>query len=268
MALVVSMMLWQGTAVLQPAVSSVTLPAPEGPHVVGFWETTIQSARPDLLSAEPLDRRELLLQVWYPAGMTARATKPYVTPEVAASLVSLGLPESIAAIQTHSVRGAPPIPGRLPLVLLSHGLSWPGVLYQSFAEDLASRGYVAAVVTHPHAAVGLQYPDGRVKDMSLWPKIADERARQAFLAEHVAVWVDDLTEVLDLCERWSRGEGSGPLRGAVDPARIVAAGHSYGGTAAARMLSDPRVKGAIALEGKARSLDGAIQPVAGPFMHV
>jgi dienelactone hydrolase len=267
-ALAVSMLSWQGDAVPRPAVSSVTLPAPEGPYAVGFWETAIQSTRPDLLSPDPLDRRELLLQVWYPAGTAAGAAKPYVTPEVAASLVSIGLPASIAGIRTHSVRGALRLPGRLPLVLLSHGLSWPGVLYQSFAEDLASRGYVAAVVTHPHAAVGVQYPDGRVKDMSLWPKIADERDRQAFLAEHVAVWVDDLTEVLDLCERWARGEGTGPLRGAVDAARMAVAGHSLGGTAAARMLGDSRVKGAIALEGKARPLDGASQPVAGPFMHV
>jgi len=252
-------------AALQRDGQSTLLLAPEGPHAVGFWETSIVSDRTDSLAGDPPVRRELLLQVWYPA-QTGGEPKPYVSARTANALTTLGLPAGLDRFRSHAARSATPIPGALPLVLMSHGLSWPALLYQSLTEDLASRGYVVAAVTHPHGAAITEYPDGRTIDMSRWPKIDDETAIEKHLIDQSAVWATDLKEALNEAHAWTPSRGPVTLR--IDPTRVALVGHSLGGTAAAQALDDPRVRAAVALEGKARRADGTRQPLTKPFMHI
>lgn len=253
-------------AALVPSGGQAELPPPTGAYGVGVWGTSLVTERPDALSGDG-SRRELLLQVWYPAHRGG-IPKPYVTERVGMALTSLGLPAALHTVRTHSARDAVPQDGPFPVVVMSHGLSWPGILYQSLTEDLASHGYVVVMVTHPHGAAALEYPDGRVLDMSRWPKPTDEDARQRFLSEHAAVWAADLADVLGFCQRSAQGVVRNVLTGRLDVSRVAVAGHSYGGTAAARMLQDDRVRGAVALEGKARPTDDRLQPLPKPFMHV
>lgn len=46
-------------------------------------------------------------------------------------------------------------------MLLSPGLTMPRATLTSVAVDLASRGYVVALVDHTYEAPGITFPDGR-----------------------------------------------------------------------------------------------------------
>src|SRR5215469_9619927 len=51
--------------IVQFAFGQLSLPLPEGPHAVGFTSATLVTGRPS--DSDKDRRRELVLQVWYPA---------------------------------------------------------------------------------------------------------------------------------------------------------------------------------------------------------
>jgi predicted dienelactone hydrolase len=235
-----------------------TLPAPTGPHPVGWDELhLVDEDRPD--PWVPPAPRELMVSVWYPAAAARGARVPYATAEESRLLLRLveitGVPEdALTRVRTHARAGAPPLRThhRAPLVVLSPGLTDPRWMLTTMAEDLASRGYVVAGVDHPYEAAAVTFPDGRVAGCVVctggWSgaEIAASRAR-------------DISFVLD------RLLGHGKYGQLIDPRRIAAAGHSMGGAAAATtMLADPRVDAGV-------NLDGSFQPalehdLARPFL--
>jgi len=245
------------------------LPSPEGPFGLGFWESSLKTDRVDDLADQPNSKRELLLQVWYPAEKSG-IPRSYAASEVINALaLQFGLPKDFGdSVVTHASPMERAHTGAFPLVVFSHGLSWPGILYQSLVEDIASRGYVVVVVTHPHGASITRFPDGRIVDMSRWPKLKDPKQEDALLARQAANWAADLKDVITLCYKWNTPDTSNPVAGHLDLAHVVVMGHSLGGTAAGQALEDSRVTAGVALEGKARRIDGDRQRVSKPFMHL
>jgi predicted dienelactone hydrolase len=127
--------------------------------------------------------------------------------------------------------------------VLSPGYLRPRATLSALAEDLASHGYVVAVVDHTHENVATTFPDGRVApcasceiphDPSFWLELGAGRAR-------------DVSFVLD--------QLTGPLRehrGAnlVDAARIAVGGHSVGGASSLEAArADARIRAAIDVDG-------------------
>ena len=76
----------------------------------------------------------------------------------------------LRGVRTHAFEDAPLAVGRKrwPVVLFSHGMSWPVDNYQSLLEDLASRGFVVVAVEHTYAAELTEFPDGRTFPFALW----------------------------------------------------------------------------------------------------
>jgi len=244
------------------------LPPPEGPYGVGFWESSLKTDRVDDLAGSANSKRELLLQVWYPAEKS-NTTKSYAAAEAAESLAAqFGMPKNFGdSIVTHATPAARIQTGSFPLIVFSHGLTWPGLLYQSLVEDMASRGYIVVVVTHPHGAIA-RFADGHMVDTSLWPDLADPKQRDELLARQAANWAADLKDVISLCFTWRSTSSTNPVAGHLDLKHVVLMGHSLGGTAAGQALEDPRVTAAVAFEGKARRLDGNRQNIPKPFLHM
>lgn len=81
--------------------------------------------------------REVAVEVWYPADHD---------PAAGRSLYEV-LP-GIAYRSSLSVDRAPVIPGKWPLVLLSHGRTGTRIAYSSFCEAFAARGAVVASIEH------------------------------------------------------------------------------------------------------------------------
>ncbi|MFN9849602.1 MAG: alpha/beta hydrolase family protein [Alphaproteobacteria bacterium] len=111
-----------------------------GPHGVGLRTVTLTD-RSQPGGAE----RALPLDIWYPAVVRSGArpvtysdTLPSEPPRKPAAFTVEGL----------AVRGAAPVAGRFPLVILSHGYSGTPAAMTWLTENLASKGYVVAAIHH------------------------------------------------------------------------------------------------------------------------
>ncbi len=244
-----------------------TVPA-TGKFSVGYEKFSL-SAGPDEYTEETGDRRRLLIESWYPAAEAGSSRKPWASARMGQALgEDFPFPDNFEkTIQAQAWNDAAPAKGKFPVIIFSHGLSFPQTLYQSFHEDLASRGFIIFAVNHPHGASLIEYSDEDAVDMSAQPAFEDETERQAFLARNAQVWAQDLSAVIEALEKRSR-----PLFRHGDASRIAVVGHSMGGTAAGLMSQDPRIKAAIAMEGDVRDprdeeYRGRLE-VRAPFMHL
>lgn len=252
---------------------TVQLPAPTGPHPVGTRIMTIvDSTRVERLGSEPGESRTLRVRFWYPAAVSTGSTVPYMDAATAATWVERhGFPAGFERnVRTHARQGVPigPRSSPWPLLLFSHGMSWPTAMYQSFLEELASHGYVVAAVDHTGYSDAVVFPDGRVTGFWAWsePPVSEE-ARRARLAAHMGTWVADLRCVVDAIER--RAKADWPFYRSISTASAGAFGHSYGGGAAARLMEeDPRIVAAANLEGGAYGADSLPFVVSEPLLHV
>jgi hypothetical protein len=236
-----------------PAVAAdpaLHLPGPTGRHPVGVTSLYLKdTSRPDpWVPAEPA--RELMVSVFYPAAPSSAPTKQYMTPlESERHLVRQEIPDLpldiMSTVRTNARVDARPVGRRhsLPLVVLSPGFTNPRATLSSLAEDLASDGYVVAVVDHTYENRATTFPDGRVPDCAacevdhlpgFWEKLAQGRAAD------VSFVLDELT-------------GRHPAwHGArlIDPRHIGMAGHSAGGASTIQaMLADRRIRAGIDIDG-------------------
>ncbi|WP_165921049.1 alpha/beta hydrolase family protein [Paenibacillus albiflavus] len=245
---------------------------PTGPYEVGT--TTfhfIDSERREEYSDDPKDRRELMVQLWYPASGSNEPMAPYTTSpkELARGLASMiSIPaftiEHFGQVKTHSHQEAL-LSGEektWPLLIFSHGMDQfrNGNTFQ--LEELASHGYIVAAIDHTYNAAVTVFPDGR----SAFSRSQLDDGLPV-LDAHMPVWTGDVKFVLDKMEQLNDGVPDGRFRGAIDMKRVGMFGHSYGGATAMQMLLlDDRVKAGIDMDG---GLFGRLAPDTGiskPFI--
>lgn len=227
-----------------------SLPEPTGRQPVGTTSLYLKdTSRPDPW-VPSVNYRELMVSLFYPATWANGPKAQYMTPaESAALLADSGIPDVppdlLSTTRTHSVRDARPAgcAHSLPLVVLSPGYKKPRATLSALAEDLASHGYVVAVVDHTYENVATSFPDGRVTgcascdiphDLDFWQKLEQGRAAD------VSFVLDELTRPHP---KW---------RGAhlIDPSRIGMAGHSVGGASTiSTMVDDSRIRAGMDIDG-------------------
>ncbi|MBD2871347.1 alpha/beta hydrolase family protein [Paenibacillus arenilitoris] len=232
---------------------------PSGPYSVGTTiRYAVDAARDEILSPQPGDKRELLLQIWYPAADNDLPRASYGThmPEtIAAMSDDLGVPSFLLRhledVRSYSALNAP-MSGEesaYPVILFSHGFGLYGFQNTFQMEELASQGYIVAAIQHPYHSVLTVFEDGRTAAAppNELPPFEQFMAMNDMLN---GIWVKDAQFVLDELERLNRGGEDGLLSQRLDLAKVGMLGHSYGGAAAAQMLLlDPRVKAAVNLDG-------------------
>ncbi|WP_190094183.1 alpha/beta hydrolase family protein [Streptomyces melanogenes] len=226
----------------------LALPHPTGSHAVGLSTLELVDTHrqdPWVPSAGP---RRLMTSVFYPARPGSGVPAPYMTAAEAALLLQkqapgAGIPPgTLSGTRSWARTGARPATGRFPLVVLSPGFTLPRTTLSSLAEDLASRGYVVALVNHTYEDSGTTFPDGRTLTCTIcdtlppggWIAVNESRGKD------VSFVIDQLT---GRHSPW-------PYRRMIDGKRIGMAGHSVGGSAAASaMAADQRVQAGVDMDG-------------------
>ena len=202
-----------------PSTATKTSAAPyakTGPHAVGYTELKLADGR--------------RVVVWYPAEAGSKGAvqqidvASFLSPELQAQVPA----EDRILSPTSARADAAPAKqaGGYPLVVFSHGFAGFPEQSSTLATHLASWGFVVAAPEHVERSLG-----------GLLGTSAQGVAKAAD-PDVLASTADALTEA---------SEGSGVLKGMVNPDEIVTAGHSAGaGAAYAFASADPRVKAFIA----------------------
>jgi len=115
--------------------------------------------------------------------------------------------------------------GPASLVLLSHGLGGTREGLAYLGEALAAVGYVAVHLQH-HGS-----------DAAIWQGASDTRGAMGAAAMNPGAAVARLGDVVFALDHLLAGEEP-LLRGAIDPARIAVAGHSYGAWTVSHVLGE------------------------------
>ncbi|MGW7268239.1 alpha/beta hydrolase family protein [Streptomyces sp. NPDC054842] len=251
-------------------------PEPSGTFAVGTrvmqWT---DPHRPERFTADPHDRRTVVVQLWYPAQPSPAGSQraPYLgrTPREA-RIVSdalaryAGLPgfllDGVPRARTQAVFNAPVAGrgGRFPVVLFSPGAGGVRTQNTAWAEELASHGYVVAALDHPYDSAAVVLADGRTITTTLTS--TGDRDKDARLgAGWTAVRAADLRFALSQLDRMDRGEPNGPLTGRLDTGRVAVTGHSMGGAAALQAARQDRRFDAVV------DLDGYPHGPLSPSLH-
>ena len=242
------------------------LPNPQGPYQVStstlFW---VDENRPDTLTPNPSDLRQILVQVWYPAQRTKDVRPVAYFPELEALMDGLRargekifrtIADDLAvyrSVQTDVVANEPLLPTDqpYPLVIFSPGGNMSRHWYSALARELASQGYVVAVLSHEHSGLDFYPLGGAIPDAVFWHPddsvSASEKARRD--GELTTLLAGDAEFVLD---RFTSPGGPGGIQGYegnVSQDEIAIVGHSRGGSTVGRVCSeDDRIKACVILD--------------------
>jgi len=300
------------TAILSAA--PFELPAPTGRYPVGTtsWRVT-DSARRETFSASG-ESRQVEVLAWYPLeGSRGGALAPYLREglaEVRTFATVFGVAESafdeLADVRTHAELSGPPAagPGKLPVLIFSHGYTGIPSAYTALLEDLASHGYAVLSIVHPYEATGATLADGRVVTLLDPSKTLRAAIREVFNewgpedktmaavtettdpAEQIRLlrgylsglrhtddalrrWVADTKLVLDRLSSIPAASAAGRLVARLTVSRVGVFGHSMGGVTAGQFcVEDRRCAAGLNLDGIPQYGSMIDKPMARPFLMV
>ncbi len=243
----------------------MTLPEPTGSPVGFRLYTIVDEGREEVFTEEEGDFRTFPMAIYYPAVPAADAVPaPYTTDaENAAYNTALMIPpEVFNAITGHLYIDAPLAQheGGYPVLMFSPGFGAPIRFYSTLLTELASRGFVVAVVDHPYSQTVSFFPDDSVITANA---AGSDMSTSQGLSLILNTWVEDTIVALDHLSELN--ESDPVLAGAFDLDHVGAFGHSFGGATAANVsLVDDRVLASINMDGEV--FGDAAQGVTKPFM--
>ncbi|MEU0504036.1 dienelactone hydrolase family protein [Nocardia sp. NPDC005998] len=230
-----------------------TLPEPSGRYRVGSdifrW---VDQQRPETATNSTADRRNVIVQAWYPTEFTSARQWVYIDgldrlPSRVTRIPGF-LMSNYGRIDTHAFADVPISAerARWPVVLFSPGYGAPRAFYTGLVSDLASRGFVVLTIDHPYEVAVTELADGSVATpIENFPD--NDADGERYMTGQLEVRRGDLRFVVDQLDR---PEAMGVLAGRLDTDHIAAIGHSFGGASAvAAAADDPRIKAAVNIDG-------------------
>lgn len=228
------------------------LPQPSGPYAVGTSILyMVDTSRLEDAAPASGRNRELMVQLWYPAGTDTGKLAPYRQRQEVTYASSYQ-----AVLPTHSRLDAPVARAASPYPVLLFNPAWTGRRTQDtfLTEELASHGYLVAAIDHTYNSEPVAFPDGRVVWANHVPSI--ETLVNTTPEEVIAVGNKEADKeaaddrfVLDELSRLNKQQGSRWF-GSMDTTMAGAFGHSLGGAVSIETwATDPRVHAAVNLDG-------------------
>jgi pimeloyl-ACP methyl ester carboxylesterase len=249
------------------------LPRPSGPYAIGtvtyHWT---DASRREAFSVDTADRRELMVQVWYPAEADPSSPRtPYIedSDTVAAALARLhGFPDltlkHLKYVTSNAVASAPVAGDKpdYPVLVFLEGLTGYRQMNTFQVEVLVSHGYIVVGIDQPGIAASVVFPDGHhvtglskaqmepFTQQSASPvEPAPSLNRQTFKGGIIPYFAQDVSFTLDQLASVNAADPNGILTARMDPQRIGVFGVSYGGIVAAEAsLKDRRLKACLVMD--------------------
>ncbi|WP_458127098.1 alpha/beta hydrolase family protein [Paenibacillus sp. Z3-2] len=255
-------------------VPHVELAKPTGTHAVGVlnyhW---IDSSREEVNTPEE-DNRQLKSRVWYPAETTLNAIKaPYASEIENVLSASLSLENELLANVVHQVEGhaydAVPVAKDLqqyPVLILSHGYGMSGFSNTTFAEELASHGFIVVGVEHPHYnMLPSVLSEGGLASGMVELGMADNWDLMKIAIDEVLL--KDIQFIIDELNTIQTEDPHGRLSGKLNLNKIGMLGHSMGGALTAQVMRlEPRIKAGVNMDGF--PYGELIEGLQQPFMYM
>ncbi len=235
-------------------------PNPTGPHAIGtltyHW---IDAARSEVFAADAQERRELMVQVWYPARAQPSAPRAAYLPEAAAVTAAFARihhkPEFVFGhfkyVTTHATASSPAAGGQpsYPVLIFLEGATGFRQMNTFQVEHLVSHGYIVVALDQPRAAAVVVFPDGRhaagltlaqfqaTVRPSYMPVGADPMRTDVLLPNGgqlhdrsiIPYLAQDVVFTLDQLAALNRADPNGILSGKLDLQRVGVFGVSLGG---------------------------------------
>jgi Platelet-activating factor acetylhydrolase, isoform II len=156
-------------------------PQPRGPYHIGTLNYHLVDAnRAELFSADASARRELMVQIWYPAKagallLSSSSTLPSPRAPYVQDAAALAkafsrltpLPQALFTqfkfVTTHAIPSAPMADNRpnYPVLIFLEGAIGFRQMNTFQVEELVSHGYIVAAIDQPYTAASIVFPDGR-----------------------------------------------------------------------------------------------------------
>ena len=151
-------------------------PKPAGPYAIGTLTYHLtDSNRAEIFSADAVKRRELMVQIWYPAKTSKQVLSPplrapYVQ-DASALANALSRLKNLPAVlfrqfkhvTTHAVAGSPVADDKpsYPVLIFLEGAIGFRQMNTFQVEALVSQGYIVAALDQPYTAAVVVFPNGR-----------------------------------------------------------------------------------------------------------
>jgi len=151
------------------------------PHKIGseiFRWTDRQ--RPETLTANPSDHRQVIAQAWYPSDASNGRAVPYFEAQGRLPGAIGGMPSfmfgAFGDIATHATLGVPISVAQKtwPVLLFSPGCP-SAEMYTALCADLASRGYVVVALSEPYESAVSVLAGGHVVGQATHPDVMGPR---------------------------------------------------------------------------------------------
>jgi predicted dienelactone hydrolase len=262
-------------------------PNPTGPYKVGVTTyALIDASRPETFTPALEDKRQIYLQVWYPARASADLDHmpPYPANLTTQLAKAFSLPDFVfnhlGLVKGNSYLNAPLAESKtaFPVLVFSHGY-YIGFTGQNTVqmEELASHGYIIFSIGHAYEALLVLDSQGQIvpaippatpseAEFQKMQALIDQmksttgseqnQAVRAFLdfdpamQDSLQVWTQDTQFVLKQIELMNRGQMESPFTGRLDLAHIGMFGMSFGGATAFQVCAiDTRCQAALNMDG-------------------
>ena len=231
------------------------LPKTTGPYGIGVKSVhLVDVSRPENFTVDPVDVREMMLQVWYPIETSNEGTRTEYMDNTTFQWLKKRSPIPLVTIPNNAYRFVRPhgrndaniATGLFPVVVFSPGYDGVYQIYTSFIEDLVSHGFIVASINHPYISGITVFPDGRMVGLANVP--TDPVARSGFFNMSLRTIAEDAKFILDTLAEMNSTDPE--FYGHFDLSHIGMYGHSFGGAnTAVCCFEDNRFRAGLTLDG-------------------